>query len=83
VDGNDFTKWKAGTVIEDMGKLGIISKIIPYGAMDTNISAIKWRTNYEISYADGDVQIIAEKTFTKLVERGDIKILNLEKPEML
>jgi hypothetical protein len=50
--------------------------------MDTNISAIKWRTNYEISYADGDVQIIAEKTFTKLVERGDIKILNLEKPEM-
>ena len=24
-----FTKWPAGTLIEDMGKVGIISKVIP------------------------------------------------------
>jgi len=77
--GDDrFSKWQAGTLVEDMGKLGIISKIIPYGAMNTDINAIKWRTNYEITYIDGDVQVIAETTFAKLVTRGDIKIL---KPE--
>ena len=69
-------KWEVGTVIEDMGKLGIVTKVLPYGAMNIEIPAIKWRNNYEISYADGDVQIIAESTFIKLVERGDIKIIN-------
>ena len=75
MEDDRFTKWEIGTVIEDMGKIGIISKIIPYGAMNTDISAIKWRTNYEITYVDGDVQVIAESTFTKLTRRGDIKIL--------
>ena len=75
MEGERFAKWEVGTVIEDMGKIGIISKIIPYGAMNTDISAIKWRTNYEITYVDGDVQVIAESTFTKLTRRGDIKIL--------
>jgi len=74
---NNFkNKWKAGTVIEDTGKIGIISKVLPYGALNTDVEAIKWRNNYEISYVDGDVQIIAERTFVKLVNRGDIKILN-------
>ena len=72
----DFkTKWKAGTLIEDMGKIAIITKVLPYGAMNTDIAAIKWRNNYEISYVDGDVQVIAESTFDRLVLRGDIKIL--------
>ena len=69
-------KWDAGTVIEDMGKIGIISKVLPYGAMNTDVDAIRWRNNYEISYIDGDVQVIGEKTFNKLVIQGDIKILN-------
>ena len=71
-----FTKWPAGTLVEDTGKVGIISKVLPYGALDTEISAIKWRKNYEITYIDGDVQIIAETTFVRLVRRGDIKIIN-------
>ena len=69
-------KWKAGTLIEDMGKIGIISKVLPYGAMNTDVDAIKWRNNYEISYIDGDVQVIGETTFNKLVYKGDIKIIN-------
>ena len=69
-------RWDAGTVIEDMGKVGIISKVLPYGAMNTDVDAIKWRNNYEISYIDGDVQVIGESTFNKLVSQGDIKILN-------
>ena len=74
---SDFkNNWTVGTVIEDMGKLGIITKVLPYGAMNTQVHAIKWRNNYEISYADGDIQLIAESTFIKLVNRGDIKIIN-------
>lgn len=76
MESEQKTKWPAGTVLEDMGKLGIISNILPYGTMNTEISAIKWRTNYEITYIDGDVQVIAETTFIKLVDKGDIKILN-------
>ena len=76
MEGEGFSRWTVGTVIEDMGKIRIISKIIPYGAMNTDINAIKWRTNYEITYIDGDVQVIAESTFCKLTRRGDIKILN-------
>ena len=72
---NFKSKWKAGTLIEDMGKIAIITKVLPYGAMDTDIPAIKWRNNYEISYVDGDVQVIGETTFNKLVLRGDIKII--------
>ena len=68
-------KWNVGVVIEDMGKVGIISKVLPCGALDTEIEAIRWRNNYEITYIDGDVQVIAESTFVKLVKRGDIKIL--------
>ena len=73
---NNKNSWEAGTLIEDMGKIGIISKVLPYGAMNTSIDAIRWRNNYEISYIDGDVQVIAATTFNKLVMRGDIKILN-------
>ena len=69
-------KWKAGTLIEDMGKIGIISKVLPHGAMNTDIDVIKWRNNYEITNIDGDVQVMAERTFTKLVNRGDIKVIS-------
>ena len=73
--GYDF-KYEVGTLIEDTGKIGIITKTLASGALKTNISAIKWRNNYEISYNDGDVQIIAETTFMKLIQSGVIKILS-------
>ena len=74
-EDHDF-KYPVGTLIEDLGKLGIITRVLASGALKTEVSAIKWRNNYEISYNDGDVQIIAETTFNKLVHNGDIKILS-------
>ncbi len=74
--GSNSFKFPVGTLIEDMGKLGIITRVLSSGALKTNVSAIKWRDNYEISYNDGDIQIIAHKTFERLVDRGDIKILS-------
>lgn len=69
-------KYEVGTLIEDTGKIGIITKTLASGALKTSVSAIKWRNNYEISYNDGDVQIIAETTFVKLIDSGVIKILS-------
>ena len=76
MDNDHIFKYSVGTLIEDMGKLAIITRVLASGALKTNVSAIKWRNNYEISYNDGDIQIIAEKTFNKLVDKGDIKILS-------
>ena len=73
--GYDFI-YEVGTLICDSGKIGIITRTLASGALKTNITAIKWRNNYEISYNDGDVQIIAEKTFMKLIDAGVIKILS-------
>ena len=73
--GYDFI-YEVGTLISDSGKIGIITRTLASGALKTNITAIKWRNNYEISYNDGDVQIIAEKTFMKLIDTGVIKILS-------
>ena len=72
---SDF-EYCVGTLIEDLGELGLITKILSSGALKTDVAAIKWRKNYEISYNDGDIQIIAEKTFIKLVRQGVIKILS-------
>ena len=69
-------KYSVGTLIEDMGKLAIITRVLASGALKTNVSSIKWRNNYEISYNDGDIQIIAEVTFNRLVDKGDIVILS-------
>jgi len=69
-------KYCVGTLIQDMGKVGVISKVIQSGALKTEVAAIKWRLNYEISYIDGDIQVMGEKTFIRLVEAKVIKILS-------
>ena len=69
-------KFTVGTLIEDMGKIGVISKILQAGALKTEHTSIKWRLNYEISYIDGDVQIIGQLTLIKLINQGVIKILS-------
>ena len=69
-------EYTVGTLVEDMGKIAIITRVLASGALKTDVSAIKWRNNYELSYNDGDIQIIAETTFIKLVENGTIKIIS-------
>ena len=68
-------KLKVGTLIEDMGKVGVISKVITSGTLKTDNDIIKWRNNYEIFYADGTIAILGEATLHRLIGRGDIKIL--------
>lgn len=68
-------KLKVGTLIEDMGKLGIISKVLTSGTLEVDNDLIKWRNNYEIYYCDGTVSILGEATLHRLIERGDVKVL--------
>jgi len=68
-------KLEVGTLIEDMGKLGVISRVITSGTLQTNNDLIKWRNNYEISYADGTIAIMGESTLHRLIKKGDIKLL--------
>lgn len=68
-------KLEVGTLIEDMGKLGVISRVITSGTLQTNNDLIKWRNNYEIYYADGTIAIMGESTLHRLIMKGDIKLL--------
>ena len=68
-------KLKVGTLIEDMGKMGVISKVLTSGTLEVDNDLIKWRNNYEIYYSDGTVSILGESTLHRLIEKGDIKVL--------
>ena len=68
-------KLKVGTLLEDMGKLGIVTKVITSGTLKTDNELIKWRNNYEIFYSDGTIAILGESTINRLILKGDIKIL--------
>ena len=68
-------KLKVGTLIEDMGKLGVISKVITSGTLNVDNDIIKWRNNYEIYYSDGTISVIGEATLHRLIQKGDVKIL--------
>ena len=66
---------KVGTLIRDMGKLGIITRVIQSGNLNTEHPIIKWRLNYEIYYDDGTVSIIGGETLKKLIDREEVEIL--------
>ena len=66
---------KAGTLIEDNGKIGIIAKVIRMGKMSFDNDILSWRDNYEIHYLDGNVTVIGVRAFARLVEDNKIKII--------
>ena len=70
-------KFKVGTLIEDMGKIGVISKVFKYGALNSEMPLINWRLNYEIYYQDSVVTIMGEETILRLINEGKIIILNI------
>ena len=66
---------KAGTLIEDNGKIGVIARVIRMGKLDFTSDILSWRDNYEIHYLDGTITIIGVKAFARLVEDNKIKIM--------
>ena len=66
---------KLGTLLLDNNKIGMVTRIITSGTLNTDHDLIKWRNNYEVYYADGTFSIIGEATLHRLIQRGEIKIL--------
>jgi hypothetical protein len=68
-------KLKIGTLILDNNKVGVITKVITSGTLNTEHDLIKWRNNYEIYYGDGSFSIIGEATLNRLIKKGEVKVL--------
>jgi hypothetical protein len=68
-------KLKVGTLILDNSKVGVITKVITSGTLNTEHDLIKWRNNYEIYYGDGSFSIIGEGTLHRLIQKGEVKVL--------
>ena len=66
---------KVGTLIRDMGKIGVITKVIQSGSLNVEHPIIKWRINYEIYYDDGSFPIMGSATLSRLIKNGDIEII--------
>ena len=70
-----FDELEVGTLIQDLGKIGIVVRKLKSGTMEIELPLIKWRVNYELFYQDGIITIMAEATIKRLLEEGKIKII--------
>ena len=68
---------RIGTLLEDLGKIGIIVRVIQSGTMDIDLPLIKWRVNYEIYYQDGVVTVMAENTLNRLIKEDKVRVISL------
>ena len=66
---------KVGTLIVDMGRIAIITKVIKSGSLETTSSLINWRLNYEVVYSDGTIAVIGHGSLWRLKNAGIIEIL--------
>jgi len=65
---------KVGTLIKDHGRIGVISKVIEVGQLDSKIPIISWRANYEITYTDGTTLLLSCKALEQMIANGVVEI---------
>lgn len=65
---------KVGTLIRDHNKIGVISKVIEVGQLDTKVPIISWRANYEITYTDGTTLLVSCKALDNMIINGVVEI---------
>ena len=75
-------RYKVGTLLKDMGKLGVVYRMIESGTLETQAPIIKWRFNYEIYYFDGGVTVMGHETLRRLIESGAIEILQCSEEDL-
>lgn len=63
-----------GMLIRDTGRIGVVTKIIKSGALNTSQSLIKWRVNIEIVYCDGTRAILGEEALHRLINSGIVEV---------
>ena len=65
---------KVGTLIRDHNRIGIISKVVEVGQLDTKVPIISWRANYEITYTDGTTLLLSCKALENMIRNGVVEI---------
>ena len=70
--------YNLGTLIWDMGKIGVICRMIETGKLNTSNAMINWRFNYEIYYVDGSITIMGHETLQRLIASGAVHLLEEE-----
>ena len=70
----DATELPVGTLIRDLGRIGVVTKIIKTGSLDTSVTLIRWRVNYEVVYFDGTVTVIGQDSLHRLIKAGIVEI---------
>jgi len=68
------TVLKVGTLIRDHNRIGVISKVVEVGQLDTNVPIISWRANYEITYTDGTTLLLSCKALENMIKNGVVEI---------
>ena len=71
---------KIGTLIRDHDKIGVITKVIEVGQLNTNVPIISWRANYEITYTDGTTLLVSCKALDTMIDNGVIEIYHPTTP---
>ena len=71
---NDY--YNVGTLIWDMGKIGVICRLIETGKLNTSSAVVNWRFNYEIYYVDGSIAVMGHDTLERLIASGTIYLLD-------
>ena len=71
---------KIGTLIRDHDKIGVITKVIEVGQLNTNVPIISWRANYEITYTDGTTLLVSCKALDNMVNNGVVEIYHPTTP---
>ena len=71
-----MNKYEVGTLIEDMGNIGVVSRVFQKSEHPTAPWAINCRPNYEIRYSTGNVVVMSFNTLDRLISKGQVKILS-------
>ena len=71
---SDGKKIQVGSLIRDRDRVGILYREIKQGTWSDQ-PLFNWKTNYEIYYDDGSVCIMGSDTLQRLIDKGQIEIL--------
>ena len=72
---NEEKLYKVGTVVDDLGRVGMISKVVVDDAKNQEKLSIFKNDSYEISYSNGDTCILRTSSFNRLLKKGQIRII--------
>tara|TARA_Y100000592_G_C5442266_1_gene304072 strand:- start:1243 stop:1521 length:279 start_codon:yes stop_codon:yes gene_type:complete len=71
---------KVGTLIKDHDKIGVITKVVEVGQLDTKVPIISWRANYEITYTDGTTLLLSCRALEQMITNGVVEIYHPTTP---